>query len=540
MSEFDPSGALLALLSDRAWRLDNLYLIIDEETGMVPFVARGEQRQFRDSAVNLNFVPKARKLGMSTEVVLENLDACIFSPNFRAAIVDKTETDAWKKLDIARIAWAKGPEHPDPNIAALWREGIHPANPLTTDSNGEMRWDNGSQFEAGVSFTGGTIQSLHISELGPIAAQKPKKAEEIRRGSMNAVPPSGRVTVETTMEGGRIGVCYEIFEQAKEAAGKLDFTPLDWRLHFFSWLGHPSYVLPGRKPLKGETSEYFAKLTAKYGDWIEREFGFREVPADRQAWWEGKKATLKDEMCQQYPTVVDECDMAVTVGAIFPEMTAVRASGRVREFPVERACPLWACWDLGTEDAVAGWLIQETGRDISVIDWSAGEGIGAAGVAQVLTRWTQEHGIIARVVIPHDAEIREKGSGLTYRQQLIAAGVPATAIVVVPRTPMVWNGIDEVRNLLPRMWFHARCDRPVTANGQKLPGGVGRLEAYRKAQNAAGLVRGVPFKDGVCDHTADALRTYAEARKANLLVARFGNENERSGPPPKALTGFRR
>lgn len=533
---------LRRLLSDREWRLNNLYMIVDEETGAVPFVARGEQRQFRDGAAHLNFVPKARKLGMSTEVVLENLDACIFSPNFRAAIVDKTAEDAWDKLHIARFAWQAGPKHPDQNIAAIWREAIHPANPITTDNSGELAWDNGSRFEAGVSFTGGTIQSLHISELGPIASQKPKKAEEIRRGSMNAVPPSGRITVETTMEGGRIGVCYELFEQAKEAAGKDDPTPLDWRLHFFSWLGHPSYALLGRKPLRGDTLEYFAKLTAKYGDWMEANFGFRNVPPERMAWWEGKKATLKDEMCQQYPTVIDECDMAVTVGAIFPEMLSVRASGRVREFPVERNCPLWACWDLGTEDAVAGWLLQETGRDISVVDWSAGDGVGAAGVAQVHTRWSQEHGIIALILIPHDAEIREKGSGLTYRQQLIAAGVPASAIVVVPRTPNVWVGIDEVRNLLPRMWFHSRCDRKVDKNGLKLPGGVGRLEAYRKTPSsaAAGGVRGVPFKDGVCDHSADALRTYAEARLQNLLKVKFGQPNGAGNPPPKAVTGFRR
>ncbi len=227
-------------------------------------------------------------------------------------------------------------------------------------------------------------------------------------------------------------------------------------------------------------------------------------------------------MCQQYPTTIDECDLAIVVGAIYPEMISVRASGRVREFPVERNCPLWTFRDLGTGDNVAGWLVQETGRDISVIDWSAAEGIGAAGVAQVLTRWTREHGILSGIFIPHDAEIREKGSGLSYRQQLIAAGVPANAITVVPRTPNVWVGIDKARLLLPRMWFHSRCDRTVVVNGQKLPGGISRLEGYRKVPNAAGGVKGQPFKDGLCDHTADALRTYAETRRLSLLKAAFG------------------
>ena len=115
-------------------------------------------------------------------------------------------------------------------------------------------------------------------------------------------------------------------------------------------------------------------------------------------------------MCQQYPTVIDECDLAVVVGAIYPEMLSVRASGRGREFPVERNCPLWTFWDFGTEDNVAGWLLQETGRDISVIDWSAAEGIGAAGVAQVLTRWTQEHGILSGIFIPHDVKSAKRAA----------------------------------------------------------------------------------------------------------------------------------
>lgn len=516
----ETAAAIMEKVKDRDWRMANLYQIIDEDGNVKPYNARTEQLQYRREAVNLNFVPKARKLGMSTEVVLGNLDECWTTPNFRAAIVDKSEPDAYDKLQIARFAWENGPKHPEPHIAALWQR-IHTLNKLVTDNDGELSWINGSRFEAGVSFTGGTIQSLHVSELGPIAAQRPAKAAEIRRGSMNAVPPSGRITVETTMEGGRIGVCYELFEQAKAACTKADFTPLDWRLHFFSWLGHPSYSLPGRAPIMADTMKYFQELTAKYGDWMEAHFGWRIVPDAKQAWWEGKKATLKDEMCQQYPSVVDECDMAVVVGAIFPEMNSVRAQRRIRPLNVEKGPPLWSFWDLGTEDAVAGWLIQECGRDICVLDWSAGEGVGAAGVAAVLTEWTHRHGVISAHYLPHDADTREKGSGLSYRQQLAAAGVAPGSIRVVQRTPNVWAGIDEVRKLMPRMYFNAdRCDVQVTVNGEKLPGGCGRLEAYRKQQNKqlAGGFRGIPFKDGVCDHSADALRTYAEARTLNLLL----------------------
>lgn len=516
----DPEAQQLkGLLSSRAWRLDNLYQVVDEDSRVVPFVARGEQLEFRRDAENLNFVPKARKLGMSTEIVLENGDACIFSPNFKAAIIDKGEEDAWEKLQIFRFAWENGPKHRDARIAAIWRE-IHAANPLTSDSNGELGWDNGSCFQAGVSFVGATPQSLHISEYGPICAQKAARGLEIRRGSMNAVPMHGRVTIETTMEGGRIGPCYDIFRLALKSSKKIkeERTPLDWRLHFFSWLGHPSYILPGFSPHKAETHQYFQELTAKYGDELFRRYGYREVPLARQAWWEGKKETAKDEMPQQFPTVIDECDMAVTVGAIYPEMTTVRAQGRVnnRVF-AEKGYPLYTFWDLGTEDAVAGWCIQEVGREINVIDWSAGEGVGAESVADVIRRWSAQHGEVHMNFLPHDAEIREKGTGLSYRQQLTKYGI--TNVIIVPRTPQIFIGIDEVRRRLPRMWFHSRCDEVVKNRmGDELPGGVGRLESYRKKPNPAGGVQGLPVKDGICDHTADALRTYGEASAQNLIV----------------------
>ena len=509
---------LSALLVDRDWRLKNLYLILDEVAGTKPFIARPEQLEFRRNRHTRNFVPKARKLGISTEIVLENLDELIFTPNLRAGIVDLTEDDAFGKLQIARFAWQQGPNHPNPGIAQIWRD-LHEANPLVIDTKGEMTWSNGASFEAGTSFTGNTPQRLHWSEAGPLSAQYPDRAAKIKRGTLNSVPPDGIVDVETTMEGGRIGTAYNLFRLAKESAGT-DLSPADWKLHFFSWLGHPSYKLPGREPTNARIIKYFRDLKEKHGI---------AVPLERQAWYEAKEREQSEDMLQQFPTDISECDMAVVLGAIYPDLAIVRQQGRVREFNPEPHLPLFTFWDCGG-DSLAGWLIQPGSKEINILNWAGGEGSGAAGLAQQARAWEAMHGPIAMHFVPHDADQHDKGSNKTFKTQMIESGLLPHQIRVVPRIPDVWTGIGYVRQRIPRMWFHKRCDQEVEAAGEKLPGGFGRLENYRKAHNrSSGAFLPHPHKDGICDHSADALRTFAEADAQGLIpgqAPKFG-ETER-------------
>lgn len=514
-------------LLDPWWRIENLYLILDENGNMVPLEMREEQREFLTNRHNRNFVPKARKLGMSTVIVLKNGDSCIFNRDFRAGIIDLKEGDAFEKLSIFRYAWENGPFHPRPEIAALWRL-IHEANPLVRSSRGEMEWSNGAVYSAGTSYVGKTPQALHISEFGPISARAPQTAMAIKRGSINAVPPDGVIDIETTMEGGRFGECYAVFKLALEAEGK-PLTKLDWKLHFFPWLNHPSYVLPpGSRPARAETVEYFSKL--------EKEHGLTVHP-ERQAWYEKKKQEQGEDIYQQFPTIIEEVDRQIVPGQIYPEMKTVRAQGRVCQYNPERGWPIFTAWDLGSSDNLAGWLVQPAGKAHNWIDWAAGEGAGAAGVAEVIRAWESEHGPIAGHFVPHDAEITDKGSGKTFVAQMVEAGIPREKITVVPRIPDVWVGIGEVRRVLANSWFHERTDRDLTdaETGVVLPSGVKRIEGYRKKlDKSTGILRDAPVHD-LCSHTADALRTYAEALSRDLVVAHVPRRQH----SVRVVSGFR-
>lgn len=516
-------------LANKAWRMRNLYLILPEDGtqgGVIPLVLRDEQETFMAQRHNRNFVPKARKLGMSTFIVIDYLDECLWNKDTHCAHIDFRDDDAKKKLAIARLAWERGPEHPNAAIADIWR-CLHSKLTLTKANDSCLAWSNGSKQEASMSFMGGTPRRLHISEFGPLAAQRPDAAARVRQGSFNAVPPSGIIDIETTMEGGPIGECYDIFALGMNARGR-ELTALDWKLHFFPWFNHPSYILPGHVPKKAETERYFRELKAKHNV---------TIPLDRQAWYELKSAEQKESMFTQFPSTAEECVRSTTKDPIYPEIVQLRLQGRVKDFGHERNLPLYTSWDLGVSDFTSGWVLQPSGRDMLVLAWWEGEGHGAAGLADVIRGWEGMFGRkFAMHYLPHDANIRDKGSGRTYVDQLVAAGIPRHSIRIVPRTPDLWAGINDVRDLLPKCWFHTRTDeKRKSTDGQKdLPSGLQCLEGYRKQPpTPGGVLRPMPLHDA-CSHSADAFRTFGEAWASGIV-----STHQTPDARPKVLMGVR-
>lgn len=290
---------LVGALEDKAWRMAHLYQILDEDKAVVQFEPREQQARFYRERHNRNFVPKSRKYGISTAVVLDYLDDCIWAKAknpVHAAHVDFRDDDAKEKLQIARFAWEHGPEHPEPQIAEIWR-GLHANNPLVVDNASELQWANGSKQQASTSFMGGTPNRLHVSEFGPLSAQFPDRANKVKRGTFNAAAKGAIVDIETTMEGGTVGECAEIFKLAMEYDGK-PLTALDWRMFFIPWWVHPSYRLDGCVPQKAKTLAYFEEI--RNSDGI-------ELSLEQMAWYEKKAAEQKVDMFTQFPTVVREC-----------------------------------------------------------------------------------------------------------------------------------------------------------------------------------------------------------------------------------------
>jgi hypothetical protein len=513
---------MAACLGDKRWRLNNLMLILpedDEDGGLIPFVMRAEQEQFLRERHTRNFVPKARKLGMSTLIVLDNFDEALTVPNTHCAIVDYREDDALKKLDIARRAWKDGPKHPNPVIAHIWAQ-IHKGLKLVKDTTERLEWSNGSCMEASTSFMGGTPRRIHWSEAGPQSAHAPDRARKVKRGTLNAIGAHGVIDVETTMEGGEGTPARDLFDLALSMVGK-PLSRMDWKLHFFPWYGHPSYDLTGHAPETDEVLKYAAEMQEKHGI---------KIPASRWAWYEKKRQEQKDDVWTQFPTIAEEAIRVVVSGQIFPQVVTVKSKGRVRPLTVEANRPLWSFWDIGN-DGLSCWVGQQVFRDILWHRFFFTTGAGAVRAAEVIRQFEQELGLsFSTHFFPHDVDYRDRGSSVTYRSQLVTAGVPNHKIITIPIAGDKWDGINAVRDRIPRMWFDPACEKAqIDAFGEKLPSGLGCLTNYRTQPKAAsGALRALPLHD-VNSHGADAMVTFGAADEQGYLVG-----NLRADETPRA------
>src|SRR5690242_14017922 len=102
MSDYD---TLKSRLGDRNWRMGNLYHVRDKNGNKVKFNRWDAQRTYADNAWYLNLTVKARQLGLSTEIDLSILDTCIFNSNTQCGIIDRTLSDAKRKLEIIKFAY---------------------------------------------------------------------------------------------------------------------------------------------------------------------------------------------------------------------------------------------------------------------------------------------------------------------------------------------------------------------------------------------------------------------------------------------------
>lgn len=70
-----------------------------------------------------------------------------------------------------------------------------------------------------------------VPELGYVSAHAPLRAREIVTGAMNAVSKDGVIVRESTHEGGKFGLNYEMTKASMEMVGK-PLSSLDWKFFF--------------------------------------------------------------------------------------------------------------------------------------------------------------------------------------------------------------------------------------------------------------------------------------------------------------------
>lgn len=185
---------------------------------------------------------------------------------------------------------------------------------------------------------------------------------------------------------------------------------------------------------------------------------------------------------------------AAILGAFYArEMLAVRNGGRVRDVRPVPGYRVHTAWDLGMRDSTAIWWFQVVGGEIRVLDYYASHGAGIEHYAEIVTRrrWLRGNDYV-----PHDARVRELGTGRTRVETMQEYGLKP---VVVPAMSKL-DGIQAVRKTLPLCVFDEACEE-----------GLAALEQYRREWDDDRKTFKANEVHDWTSHGADAFRYLAAA-----------------------------
>ena len=278
-------------LQSPAWRLCHLYAIRDNKGRLGAFNPNDAQRHYYNRKHTCNHILKARKLGFSTYDMMEGLDAILWQPGAEVGIIDYSLPDAKKKLAMMKTAYTNldnAQIHP-PEIAALGA-AIKRRMPLKFTAMEATHMGRVVVY-CGTSLRGTTPTHLYISELGKTAIFAPGKADEIQSGALNSVAPGNRITIESTHEGGKAGMHYEMLCTAMDQ-DNAKLSLIDFKFHFFPWWIDPIYSLqiPLGETLRPEIIEYFIELEPKRIIFCQQhEFQYKPLTIGQMYWYDKKE-----------------------------------------------------------------------------------------------------------------------------------------------------------------------------------------------------------------------------------------------------------
>lgn len=494
-----------AKLDDLEWRLDNLYWIVDKDAKAVPFTMNDQQRDFIQNIWYRNLILKARQLGFSTLMQVLELDQAIFNSDFNCVVIADTLPNAgklFKKVEFAH-------EH----LPDLLKQAfpILKKNQGSEIQFGHMGADgklHPSTISVSVSSRGGTVQLLHVSELGKIALKFPQRAEEIKTGAFESVPQDGCIVVESTAEGA-FGLFYDLCEPAmkRREAGKPE-TALDWRLHFYPWFDCKDYRLSPEDTalvdIPSTLHGYFRKLEVELGIVIDPQ---------QRAWYAKKQETQGKKMKQEYPSTPKEAFEQAIEGAVYgDQMTWLRENHRLGVVPLDTSYPVNTFWDFGLNDANAIWFHQMVGIQHRWFYYVEGSG-------KDLTHWWRDTCEVHRAkygyswgrhFLPHDADSEILGEVVTTKHRILAK-LGMQNITVVPRVATIGQGIEITRSCLRgNHWFYDKMPDRENGDFMGVGEGIKCLDGYQFEWNdKQGVWSSQPLHNWA-SHGADAWRQHAQ------------------------------
>lgn len=240
------------------------------------FIPNAAQRHYREHMTSRDLILKARQLGFSTLIKMDDLDTALTVSDISCVTVANTIPNAREIFSKIRYALQKLPQ------------GLKDLLVQETDNLSKAEFSHTlSSILVTTSARSATTQRLHISEFSHML---PYKKEEVLTGSLQAVPLDGYAVVETTAKGR--DEFYQLWVEAIE--GKNEWTP-----HFYNWTWDNTYTMD--PPVTAEWKDQYQDMAKMYGliPNIQEQYQL----TDGQFYWYFNKAlSLKEFVKQEYPT----------------------------------------------------------------------------------------------------------------------------------------------------------------------------------------------------------------------------------------------
>jgi hypothetical protein len=494
-------------MNDKVWRKNHLYTIVDEGGIKRPFRQRKVQADYAAARHGMDVILKSRQHGFSSETDIDMLDDCIFIPNLQCGIIAHTLADAQEIFNTkVKLPYDELPKFIRDMNRAIKKDGC------------TLKLSNGSSIRVAVSFRSATTHRLHVSELGKICAKYPKRAEEIKTGTMPSVHPQlgGRATIEGTAEGAA-GDFYDLCTQAQaetmaaQKAGR-SLSPLQWKFHFYAWYQDPKNAVdPLGITISDELKDYFNDLAEK---------GI-VTTLEQRAWYAAKRdgpGGLGKLMKREHPSTVDEAFETSVSGAVYgDEVSQARSDGRIGFYPWVKNIPVHTFWDLGYRNSTCVGFVQFIKSEIRVIDYYCQRGRGAvyhaAHVNSKPYQYSEHH-------MPHDVMNHEKGTGIVLKDTY--QSLFKSPIRKVDRPKMKSDSIQALSDIFNLICFNAKT---TTLDVKDAPEKnlIKSLAYYRyKWDDDAKVYSKEPMGDWAAD-PADMMQTLAlEYRWGTISGERLG------------------
>jgi phage terminase large subunit len=219
---------------------------------------------------------------------------------------------------------------------------------------------------------------------------------------------------------------------------------------------------------------------------------------DQEELDDARRTMGEDRYLQEF-----ECSFEAAIqGAYYgTEMQLATEAKRVGVVPYEPSVAVVTAWDLGMSDSTAIWFAQRVGQEMRIIDFYEASGVGLDHYVKIIN---DKGYVYDQHILPHDARVRELGTGKTRVETLNTLGL--TNIEIAPSLSLD-DGIQATRMMLRTAWFdEEHCGR-----------GIECLRQYRRDWDEKGKTwRMRPLHDWT-SHGADAMRYLAIGYKVQAV-----------------------